>query len=326
MTGKPAFTTPVEQAAEWVVIMRAPTVEPHIERRFEMWIGADPEHAALYADMCALYDGEPLAEAARLQRISERKLANSWRIAAGVGGAIAASWVAVWSLSSLGADQLMPVKDTPQENDYSASLNTGAGETLEIPLPDGSLMILSGQSSVSITYAQDRRDVVLARGEVWFEVASEPERPFYVTLPETEVRVLGTAFNIDLLSDYSAEVSVYRGQVQVDNGGRSHRLSVGEQITTTTGGLSLTRFDATSLPDWRSGWYEAEDVPLERLIAEVNRFSRVPVQIDDATLAAKTVSGRFKVSDPESVLSGIEALYDIKIKRGKTVISLTNSQ
>lgn len=326
MTGKPALTPSAEQAAEWVAIMRAPTVEPHIERRFEMWIGADPDHAALYADMCALYDGEPLAEAARLQRISERKLANSWRIAAGIGGAIAASWMAVWSLSGPGADQRSPVRNTPQEIYYSASLDTGAGETLEVPLPDGSLMILSGRSAVSITYAPDRRDVVLARGEVWFEVASAPDRPFYVTLPETEVRVLGTAFNIDLLPDHGTEVSVYRGQVQVDSGGRSHRLSVGEQITTTAGGLNLTRFDATSLPDWRSGWYEAEDVPLERLIAEVNRFSRVPVQIDDATLAAKTVSGRFKVSDPESVLNGIEALYGIRIKPGKAVIALTNSQ
>ncbi|MEM9965282.1 MAG: FecR domain-containing protein [Asticcacaulis sp.] len=324
MTGKPALTPSAEQAAEWVAIMRAPTIEPHIERRFEMWISADPDHAALYADMCALYDGETLAEAARLQRVSERRWVN-WRVAAGIGGAIAASWVAVWSLTGMGADQRSPVGNTSPETYYSASLDTGAGETLEVPLPDGSLMILSGQSAVSITYAPDRRDVVLAHGEVWFEVASEPDRPFYVTLPETEVRVLGTAFNIDLLPDHGTEVSVYRGQVQVDSGGRSHRLGVGEQLTTTAGSIYLTRFDASGQPDWRGGWYEAEDVPLERLITEVNRFSAIPVQIDDAALAAKTVSGRFKVSDPDSVLSGIEALYGVKVKRGKTVIALTNS-
>ena len=60
--------------------------------------------------------------------------------------------------------------------------------------------------------------------------------------------------------------------------------------------------------------------PLGEVIDEFNRYSRVPVEIDDATLRALRVSGSFDAYDIETFLGFLESLDGVALQRTATSV------
>src|SRR5690606_31931996 len=86
-----------------------------------------------------------------------------------------------------------------------------------IVLADGSQIILSPFSSIEYPEIFDasKREVYLT-GKAFFEVATDPEKPFYVYSGQIVTRVLGTSFWVDeSKSGSDVEVSVVTGKVSV---------------------------------------------------------------------------------------------------------------
>lgn len=301
--------TPEMQAAYWVAVMSEPDVPPHVERQFELWMSAAPEHAGLYADCLAAYDAPALGRALTQVR------AQRWRPWLPYSAAAAAVLIA--GVMGWGVWSLRPPSAEPA---HLMALTTGPGEHLSAPLPDGTRIELSGGTELKIRYGAQRRVVEMLRGEAYFDVAHDAARPFVIAAHKTEIEVVGTAFNTDLLPE-GAEVSVYRGHVRVRDEGRTHDLRAGDRYT-AAGTPPLSHFDASAEPDWRSGWFEADAVPLSRLVEEINRFSKVPVRLRYAATGRVIVSGRYHLSDPDLVLKALENGYDIRVTRTGDMILL----
>ncbi|WAC48005.1 FecR domain-containing protein [Asticcacaulis sp. SL142] len=317
VVNEPNLLSVEDEAAAWVVAMMAETVQAHTERQFELWIKAHPDHAQAYADMCATWHAAPVEDALTVKR---QQCTSRRFMGVVVGGALAACLV----LGFVGLNTKTLSLTGSAKPQYSASLMTGPGDIQDVALPDGTRIALSGNSALTVRFDRGVRQVNLTRGEAFFDVAHEANRPFQIAANAAQVVVLGTAFNIDLPDDKATEISVYRGKVQVEAGGQVNRLSVGQKLISRGSGVVRETFEASEAPDWREGWYEAEDVPLKRLIAEVNRFSKIPVEIGDPDLAKKMVSGRFKVSDPALVLNGLTQVYGVRATQENKVIVLTN--
>jgi len=66
------------------------------------------------------------------------------------------------------------------------------GEIRQVPLADGSRLTLDERSRVSVQYETATRRVRLEFGEVLFEVAKDPKRPFVVQAGNIRVRAVGT--------------------------------------------------------------------------------------------------------------------------------------
>ena len=78
-----------------------------------------------------------------------------------------------------------------------AGLVVPAGQRAQLTLPDGTLVWLNAQSSLTFTarfHGKTRR--VSVSGEAYFDVASNSRKPFIVSTQEMEMRVLGTEFNV----------------------------------------------------------------------------------------------------------------------------------
>lgn len=91
-----------------------------------------------------------------------------------------------------------------------------------IQLPDGSAVRLSPQSRLSYAadFGREERTVYLL-GEANFDVAKNPEKPFYVYANELVTKVLGTKFSVKAFArDKNVTVMLQHGQVSVyrDNG------------------------------------------------------------------------------------------------------------
>ena len=92
-------------------------------------------------------------------------------------------------------------------------------------LSDGSTVWLHGGSTLTCDarFAAGERRVKL-RGEGFFEVAKDSERPFTVEVEGLEISVHGTKFNVRTAADRYVSVSLVEGSVSLDTGRGSRRL------------------------------------------------------------------------------------------------------
>jgi len=94
--------------------------------------------------------------------------------------------------------------------------NTSA--TMLIKLADGSSVFLKPNSKISYAGSfetESKREVYLS-GEAFFEVAKNPDKPFYVYANELITKVLGTSFNVQAFQDdKNVTVKVSTGRVSV---------------------------------------------------------------------------------------------------------------
>ena len=106
-----------------------------------------------------------------------------------------------------------------------ASLNTDIPK--EVILPDGSVVTLNSNSEISYPsrFRKKIREVEIA-GEAFFNVTPDPNRPFVITAGETQIKVLGTSFNVSAYpGSETVEVVVETGKVQVMQKVKDHKNS-----------------------------------------------------------------------------------------------------
>lgn len=290
----------LEQAARWALRDGAPD-------------GAAPQGTA---EVRAVLDdpalAEALAEAATFERLSDadvramraarrRNAASAAALAlamiVGVGG-----WSSGWFTS-----RSAPVV---------ALFETQRGQQRDVALADGTTVHLNGATSVEVTLSADRRLAVLRRGEAFFDVAHEAQRPFIVHAGESSTRVLGTAFDVDL-GRGEVKLAVYRGKVRF--GGRAASSSVdvpaGWRSRFAAGvAHAPTRFDATQ-QDWRQDWIDTDEMRLENLVEALNRRGGPLIQPPPAELAAIPLSGRFRLDNAQQLLGAIGAAYGFETVR-----------
>lgn len=92
-----------------------------------------------------------------------------------------------------------------------------SGEKRSLRLPDGSQVILNGESSLVLSdaFTTGNREVTLT-GEAYFDVAQNASRPFIIHTASMDIKVLGTAFNVRAYPDEASdETSLIRGKVQI---------------------------------------------------------------------------------------------------------------
>lgn len=193
---------------------------------------------------------------------------------------------------------------------------TERGQQRDIVLADGSALHLNGDSSIDVRLGRSRRNVALTKGEVFFDIVHDPNRPFEVQVGDVSARVLGTAFDINMMHHH-VELDVYRGAVRF-----AHALSpTSEGVVVKAGYRAFYHDGAVGTPDRfdpaeadrREGWLDTQGMCLGDLVEMLNR-SKGPVILPPAgTLAATPLSGRFKLDDPVHLLRAIGDVYRFSV-------------
>ncbi len=97
-------------------------------------------------------------------------------------------------------------------------LKVPTGQTEELVLADGTRLHLNAGSRItypSSFLGPERR--IFVEGEVFAEVAENPEKPFYIASGDVDVKVLGTTFNLKAYDNTECvELLLLEGKVQMD--------------------------------------------------------------------------------------------------------------
>jgi transmembrane sensor len=321
-----------EQASRWAVRGDSDSLTSGERREMDAWLEADPRHRGAYIraraqwldlDRLAALNGpsfetlsavapEPNPAVVLPSQRSRRQLLAAGLAACTVGSL---SWF-VWGRSE--------------------RYTSGVGEVRRIVLDDGSVVSLNTGTEVVVEFSQRRRKLRLVRGEALFEVAHDTARPFVVSAGASVVRAVGTAFAVRVEAR-QVDVTVTEGVVEVTPDTLSteaaesaaQRISINQRVTlgdkhapTVSPVLPA---DAERRLAWREGMVSFDGESLQNAVAEINRYNRRRIVIDDAALAAMPVVGIFRANDLESFSAAAASALKGRVVVEGDVIRLTRT-
>lgn len=188
---------------------------------------------------------------------------------------------------TLGHLQVKNEKTEAEEQVTLHTLSVPEGGEYQMVLPDGTKVWLNSATELTFPsrFADGRREVTL-KGEAYFEVASNPEKPFLVTTDRAMVKVLGTAFNVESYEDAgNIQVALLRGSVAFSAAGDAVVLKPGEiaDLDRRDGRTTVREGDVKAIIAWTQGRFNFDNMPLEELLPRLERWYGVKFVFDDAT-------------------------------------------
>jgi hypothetical protein len=161
--------------------------------------------------------------------------------------------------------------EKPTEILYN-TLATPRGGQYQLLLPDGSQVWLNAASSITYptAFAGNTREVSI-RGEVYFEVAKNKQKPFIVRSDRDTITVLGTRFNVNSYADEPAgKTTLLEGSVRISNKvlqpgeayarGRVMKTDIQQDVSWVNGAFNFNNMDLKSIFRQLSRWYDVEIV------------------------------------------------------------------
>ncbi|WP_304516535.1 FecR family protein [Cecembia rubra] len=202
------------------------------------------------------------------------------------------------------------------------------GQKTRIKLPDGSYVYLNSESSITyLTDFSDNRTIFL-KGEAFFEVKSDPLKPFTVITGPISTRALGTSFNINAYEEQlDIQVALATGKIKVSNEVNGQELLVdpGEGIDfhRHTDMMSKEKVDIQKVLNWKNGILQFEKVPFPQVIKTLERWYGVDFEVkNQKEMPQYKCSGTF---EPNEYLSNVLSVlaYSVDFSytlQGKKVI------
>lgn len=322
-----------ERAAHWLIVLQSEEASETLRAEFVNWLCASPLHMSEFLRISQLHRRlseftgwsllpavEVLAPHAVLQ-LRPDELPASPPVRAGRGWHIAALAA---GLAAVCATGVLVVARMGQVH-----YRTAAGERREAILVDGSIVDLAPDSDLVVRYSASERLITLDHGDARFKVTKDPSRPFVVQAAQTRVRAVGTVFDVDR-GARGVSVKVVEGRVVVsqqpqalfhlkDASAASPVLSLqaNEQVSISSAGIvsGVHRIGDDNALVAGSEELAFDNETVAQVAQRFNRRNRTQIEILDAQLASRRISGVFRDSDPQSFVSFIQTAADVTVTR-----------
>ncbi len=207
-------------------------------------------------------------------------------------------------------------------------VNTGSeANTLIKTLTDGSVIYIAQNSLFSFPkeFEENSRNVAL-KGEAFFDITPNPDKPFIIETDEALIQVLGTSFNVKTKNGTDFELVVNRGKVKVtlkNNHSHSEMVVAGEKITTNKDILVKSKY----VPDSDFPWYKQrmhfKDETLRNIINVLNRNFNTTFVIADKEIGSRKLTVTFNNETAETMTELICLTLNLKSQNvnGSVVLS-----
>ena len=172
------------------------------------------------------------------------------------------------------------------ENETSMHmLKVPRGAEYMLTLSDGTHVWLNADSRMRYPsrFVEGNREVYL-EGEAYFEVARDSCRPFVVKTLGAEVRVLGTAFNLQAYPEERQRTTLVEGRVLVSSAKSKVVLNPSEQAEKEGDRLSIRKVNVNEYTAWLKNSFVFVNTPLEDVLNNLERWYDVDVFVASPSL------------------------------------------
>ena len=197
---------------------------------------------------------------------------------------------------------------------------TGYGETRQINLQDGSVVMLNAMSELKVSrdYGKNKRELYL-KGEGYFKVQKDKHRPFIVYTKDIASRALGTQFNVSAYpEDKQVIVSLQEGKLEVKRL-RSESVSQeavflgqGQEVSYASHQLLKKTFKDKERLSWKEHILYFKDNNMENVLGRLSRFYGVSFDYSALKDNHWKLNGEYKNQSLNDVLESLSFNYSFR--------------
>lgn len=196
------------------------------------------------------------------------------------------------------------------------SIHVPAGQRAELTLADGTKVWLNAKTTLTFpTYFDGNTRNVHLDGEGYFKVAHDASQPFIVNTEQYDIRVLGTEFNVLAYAGTPFfETSLLEGSVEVyspSTPGSAIQLNPNMYVYLEDGVLKRKQIEHRSYFQWREGLISFYDATVADMIAKLQLYYDVKINVHNDKLLQSHYSGKFRTKD------GVEHVLKVLQLRNK---------
>ncbi len=339
------------EAFSWIAQLETGELSPEDLAAFEEWIGRSPRHyseirqlAEMSKQVNSLAD---LSGALKVEKKQQkgfvRKVglnAIKWRNGILAAGLAMCALGVTWNLNT-------------EMNSPTFQLATQVGGVEETALLDGSSVKLNTNSEIEVEFDETERRIFLHKGEAFFDVAHDPEKPFSVYVEGRRITAVGTAFAVRKSAN-GLTVTVTEGKVALGRIGNENSvlphgigeleklgdvsehlkgqiISAGQKVK-YSGVLNtpiveeLTPKDMSRQLSWRAGFLEFDKMRLIDVVEEMQRYTSTNIKLEDQELGELKFGGVFKAGETDAFFEALEYSFNIDVVRNSDLVVISRKE
>ncbi|MCF6333284.1 MAG: FecR domain-containing protein [Draconibacterium sp.] len=194
----------------------------------------------------------------------------------------------------------------------------------EYVLPDGSIVALNSNSKLEFPrqFAGNVREVTII-GEAFFNVKPNPDKPFIINAGNTQIKVLGTSFNVCAFpKTETVEVIVATGKVQLTR--RNEDLLVKNSEVFLVPGEKGTLFNESNLLEksvntdlnflsWKTNDLIFNETPLSEVVRCLEKTYHIEIQLTGPNLENLMLTAHFNKKPIGFVLDVVRLTFNLEL-------------
>lgn len=336
ITPLPKWDKIQREAALWAIRLDNPDVSEDVYDAFRKWRDQSTQHYDAAEQFIDFWEGmeeldtfndlaetSPVLKARQLDFLSKYWFNSRAVLRAAASAAAIICAVVVYQVSFF------------SEPPFKAGYSTIRGAQQTVNLPDGSTVVLNTDSAFDVEFSDTSRTIILTRGEAYFKVAKNPEKPFSVKTDRGTVTAVGTEFSVRVHQDNIA-VLVTEGRValrplpapltseqsvaqlgdiadtEVVEVSRGQTVTLGQQVKE----LDIVEpKDMQKQLDWQDGLLSFHGEPLRKVVAEISRYTDMVIEIEDEQLAERRVVAYYEIGKVEPMFEALKLTANVQVDR-----------
>ena len=195
-----------------------------------------------------------------------------------------------------------------------------AGRVSILTLPDHSSVQLAGGSSVEYPehFNKDNRILNFIRGEAFFVIRHHSQWPFLVNTLGSQIKVLGTRFNVNQTSSTNLSVTLTQGAICFKSqGGAEKVLKPGQELSydlATHQIRNISEADTAYITGWTRGELWFKNSPMKIVLERLERYYGVSFTTSGTPDLDVPLTARLTQQPVVRVLKLIENSTNLKFK------------
>ncbi len=209
-------------------------------------------------------------------------------------------------------------------------IKSGSDNTSSLILPDGSKVYLNSNTIIKYPerFGKDSRNIYL-KGEAYFDVTGNPDKPFVVNTNNALIKVLGTSFNINTkTANNKLEVFVESGNVQLSqksNNENNILIEPGYIGVLSGNTLIKSKNNDINYLAWKTRYLIFRDTKLGIVAEKIESVYNTSIKFNNKEIADCPLTATFNNASLDSILNVIEGTFNIEIENiiktnGKVII------